>query len=38
MADSVKGLGNVVEHCTHILLGVKGLIPLVKAVKKNSLS
>ena len=30
-----KGLGNVEEHCTHIFLGVKGFIPLVKAVEKS---
>ena len=37
MADSVEGLGNVEEYCTPILLGVKGLIPLFKAVEKKSL-
>ena len=37
MADSVEGLGNVEEYCTHILLGVKGLILIVKTVEKKSL-
>ena len=37
MAHSVESLGNVKEHCTYVLLGVEGLIPLVKAMEEKSL-